>query len=184
MHHLRILHDITRGQRPYCTYCNRLGHIRDRCYQSSEPPPLEFQPSPPRQGVTLTPDEYEKFLRLTHAAKSAFVVSLTLPNLLLLHRPVMPLPILHTLLVYGFSISVHLIIFLVLMISSSPLSMITLANETLTMAKEINSTRPLPFLPLASILYVPDSPFNLISISKLIHDLNCSITFSHSSVTL
>ena len=22
-----------RGQRPHCTYCNRLGHTRDRCYQ-------------------------------------------------------------------------------------------------------------------------------------------------------
>ena len=42
----------------------------------------------------------------------------------------------------------------------------------------------LPSLPLTSVPYVIDSPFNLISINKLIHDLNCSITFSHSSVTL
>ena len=42
----------------------------------------------------------------------------------------------------------------------------------------------LPSLPLTYVLYVPNSPFNLISISKLIHDLNCSITFSHSSITL
>ena len=66
----------------------------------------------------------------------------------------------------------------------SPLPMITLANGTQTMAKGIESACPLPSLPLTSVLYVPDSPFNLISISKLIHDLNCSITFSHSSVTL
>ena len=45
-------------------------------------------------------------------------------------------------------------------------------------------------MPVPSHLYlllmfsVPNSPFNLISISKLIHDLNCSFTFSHSSVTL
>ena len=42
---------------------------------------------------------------------------------------------------------------------------------------------PLPSLPLASVLYVLDFPFNLISISKLIHDLNCLITFSHSSMS-
>ena len=39
-------------------------------------------------------------------------------------------------------------------------------------------------LPLTFVLYVLDSPFNLIYVSKLIHDLNCSITFSHSSITL
>ena len=40
------------------------------------------------------------------------------------------------------------------------------------------------FRTLTSVLYVPDSPFNLISISKLTHDLNCLITFSDNSVTL
>ena len=65
-----------------------------------------------------------------------------------------------------------------------PLPKITLANGTQTMAKGIESVCPLPSLPLNFVLYVSDSPFNLISISKLIHDLNCSITFSHSSITL
>ena len=37
-----------RGQRPHCTYCNKLGHTRDRCYQlhddnGTAPPP----PPPP-----------------------------------------------------------------------------------------------------------------------------------------
>ena len=55
--------------------------------------------------------------------------------------------------------------------------MITLANGTQTMAN-------LSSLPLTTILYVPDSPFNIISVNKLICDLNCSITFSDSSITL
>ena len=42
------------------------------------------------------------------------------------------------------------------------------------------SSFPTPYF----ILYVPDSPFNLISISKLTRDLNCLITFSDHSVTL
>ena len=42
----------------------------------------------------------------------------------------------------------------------------------------------LPSIPRTSVLYVLDSPFNLISINKLTHDLNCLITFSHISVTL
>ena len=52
------------------------------------------------------------------------------------------------------------------------------------MAKGIGSACPLSSLPLTFVLYVPDSPFNIISVSKLIHDLNYSITFSHSSITL
>ena len=42
----------------------------------------------------------------------------------------------------------------------------------------------LPSLPLISVLYVLDFPFNLISISKVTHDLHCVLTFSHNSVTL
>ena len=62
--------------------------------------------------------------------------------------------------------------------------MITLANKSQTMAKGIGSACPLPSTPLTSIIYVPDSPFNLISINKLTRDLNCLITFSNNSVTL
>ena len=67
---------------------------------------------------------------------------------------------------------------------TSPLPMVTLTNGSQTIAKGIGSTCPLPSLPLTSIIYVPDSPFNLISISKLTRDLNCLITFSDHSVTL
>ena len=62
--------------------------------------------------------------------------------------------------------------------------MITLVNGTQTLAKGIGSACPLPSLPLTFVLYVPNSPFNIIYVSKLIHGFNCSITFSHSSVTL
>ena len=62
--------------------------------------------------------------------------------------------------------------------------MITLANGSQTMAKGIGLASPLPFIPLTSVLYVPDSPFNLFSISKLTRDLNCLITFSDNSITL
>ena len=89
-----------------------------------------------------------------------------LPPLLLLPRPVMPLPILHTLLVHGFSIPVHLIICMVIRISS--LLLLSLH----------------PYLRLLWLMGLNHGQRNLISISKLINDLNCSITFSHSYVTL
>ena len=114
-----------------------------------------------------------------------------LPSLLLLPKQVMSLRILHTLplLVHESSILVHLIISLVIRISSfltitSPSPMISLANGTQTMAKGFGLACPFPFLPLNYVLYGLDSPFNLISICKLIRDLHCSITFFNSSVTL
>ena len=60
---------------------------------------------------------------------------------------------------------------------TSPLPMITLANGSQTMAKGIGSAYPLLSVFLTSVLYVHDSPFNLIYISKLTWDLNFLITF-------
>ena len=52
------------------------------------------------------------------------------------------------------------------------------------MAKGIGLAHPLPSLPLTSVLYTPECPFNLISISKITRTLNCSIIFSDKFVTL
>ena len=128
------------------------------------------------------PGEYEEFLHLTHATKSAsiaFVAQTGNVSVYLAHS-LGPW-------ILNSGTSDHLFVNKDLFSSltiTSPLPKITLANRTQTMAKGIRSTCPLPSLPLTSILYVSKSLFNLISISKLIHDLNCSITFSHSSVTL
>ena len=72
-----------RGQRPQCTYCHRLGHTHDRCYQLHGRPPCTAhlaqssdhsacsssvsRSSSTPQGVILTPSEYEEYLRLTQA---------------------------------------------------------------------------------------------------------------------
>ena len=76
-----------RGQRPHCTYCNKLGHTRDRCYQLHGRPPRTAHmaqssdpqsPQPPSsstsQGIFLTDSEYDDYLRY-QATKSAFVAS-------------------------------------------------------------------------------------------------------------
>ena len=62
--------------------------------------------------------------------------------------------------------------------------MVTLANESQTVAIGIDLACPFPSLLLIFVLYVSYSPFNLISISKLTRDLNCLITFSDNFVTL
>ncbi|RVW28752.1 Retrovirus-related Pol polyprotein from transposon RE1 [Vitis vinifera] len=76
-----------RGQRPHCTYCNKLGHTRDRCYQlHGRPPRIAHMaqssnpqlPQPPSsstsQGISLTDSKYDDYLRY-QATKSAFVTS-------------------------------------------------------------------------------------------------------------
>nr|CAN62254.1 hypothetical protein VITISV_023170 [Vitis vinifera] len=76
-----------RGQRPHCTYCNKLGHTRDRCYQlhgrlprtthvaqSSDPQSPQPPSSSTSQGISLTDSEYDDYLRY-QATKSAFVDS-------------------------------------------------------------------------------------------------------------
>ena len=61
-------------------------------------------------------------------------------------------------------------------------STITLANGSQTMIKGIGESKPLSSLPLVSILYAPECPFNLMSISKLSKQINCRVIFDPDSV--
>ena len=187
-----------RGQRPQCTNCHRLGHTRDRCYQLHGRPPriahlaqssdhsacsssVSGSSSTP-QGVILTPSEYVEYLRHTQATKSSSIASVAQNGNVSTCLTHSSAPwILDT----GASdhISGNKDLFSSLNFQS-PLPTITLANGSQTIAKGIGSVCPLPSLPLTSILYVPNFPFNLISISKLTRDLHCVLTVSHNSVTL
>ena len=187
-----------RGQRPQCTYCHKLGHTRDRCYQLHGRPPRTAhlvqsfdhstssssvsRSSHTPQGVILTPNEYEEYLRLTQAAKSSFIASVAKAGNVSVCFTHSSTPwILDTRASNHISGNKD---FFSSLTFSSPLLTITLANGSQTIAKGIGSTCPLPSLPLKSILYVPDFSFNLISISKLTRDLHCVLTFSHNSITL
>ena len=134
------------------------------------------------QGVILTPGEYEKYFRLTQAARSSSIASgahIGNVSACLTHSSA---PwILDTRASDHISGNKDLFSSLTF---SSPLPTITLANGSQTIAKGIYSVCPLPSLPLTFMLYVPNFPFNLISISKLTRDFHCVLTFSHNSVTL
>ena len=187
-----------RGQRPQCTYCHRLRHTWDRCYQLHGRPPrtahlaqssdhlacsssVSVSSSTP-QGVILTPSVYEDYLRLTQAAKSSSIASVaqTGNGSACLTHSFAPW-ILDTGASDHISGNKHLFSSLIFL---SPLPIITLANGFQTIAKGIGSICPLPSLPLTSVLYVPNFLFNLISISKLTRDLHYVLTFSYNYVTL
>ncbi|KAJ9680065.1 hypothetical protein PVL29_019370 [Vitis rotundifolia] len=174
-----------RGQRPHCTYCNKLGHTRDRCYQLHGQPPRtahvaqSFDPQPPQppssstsQGISLTDSEYDQ------ATKSASVTSVAQTgnaSACLTHTSSLGPLILDS------STSDHISgnkDLLSSIATTSALPTVTLANGSQTVAKGIGLAHPLPSLPLTSVLYTPECSFNLISISKINRTLNCSITFS------
>ena len=135
-------------------------------------------------GVILTPNEYKKYLHITHAAKSAsisFVAQTDNTYACLSHSSSLGQWILDS----GASdhLSGNKDLFSSLTITS-PLPMIILANGSQTIAKGISSACHLSSLPLTFVLYVHNYPFNLNSISMLTCNLNYLITLSDNSITL
>ncbi|RVW76715.1 hypothetical protein CK203_047594 [Vitis vinifera] len=168
-----------RGQRPHCTYCNKLGHTRDRCYQLHGRPPRTAHmaqssdsplPQPPSSSASQT--------------SQASIASIAQPgnaSACLTHTSSLGPWILDS----GASdhLSGNKDLFSSIT-TTSDLPTVTLANGSQTVAKGIGLALPLPSLPLTSVLYTPECPFNLISISKITRTINCSITFSDKFVTL
>ncbi|WP_438802665.1 hypothetical protein [Heyndrickxia coagulans] len=60
---------------------------------------------------------------------------------------------------------------------TSSKSIITLADGSKSRALGSGTVSPTSCLPLSSILHVPNLSFNLLSVSKFAHDLNCSVSF-------
>ena len=152
-----------------CTYCNKLGHTRDRCYQLHGRPPRTAHvaqssdsdsqpPQTPRsstsQGIPPTDNEYDDYHRY-QAAKSTSVASVAQTgnaSACLTHTSSLGPWILES----GASnqISGNKDIFSSLT-TTSTLPTVTLANGSQTMAKGIGLAHPLPSLPLTSVLYTP-----------------------------
>ncbi|RVW31623.1 Retrovirus-related Pol polyprotein from transposon RE1 [Vitis vinifera] len=151
-----------KGQCPHCTYCNKLGHTRDRCYQlhgrpprtahvaqSSDPQSPQPLNSSTSQGISLTDSEYDDYL-LYQASKSAsvaFVAETGNASACLTHTSSLGPWILDS----GASdhISSNKDLFSSIT-TTSVLPTVTLANGSQTMAKGFGFAHPLPSLPLHS----------------------------------
>ncbi|XP_058781179.1 uncharacterized protein LOC131655309 [Vicia villosa] len=68
--------------------------------------------------------------------------------------------------------------------TSGVLPTITSANGSQTQSEGIGTVQILPSLSVTSALYVPNYPFNLLSISRLTRSLDCIVTFTNSNVIL
>lgn len=58
----------------------------------------------------------------------------------------------------------------------------TVANGSRIVVKGIGDEQLLPSISLNLVLFAPECPFNLISVSKLTKHLNCSVTFLADSI--
>ncbi|RVW54465.1 Retrovirus-related Pol polyprotein from transposon TNT 1-94 [Vitis vinifera] len=168
-----------RGQRPHCTYCNKLGHTRDRCYQLHGRPPRTAHMA--QSSDSPLPQPPSSSASQTSQASIASVAQPGNASACLTHTSSLGPWILDS----GASdhLSGNKDLFSSIT-TTSDLPTVTLANGSQTVAKGICLALPLPSLPLTSVLYTPECPFNLISISKITRTLNCSITFSDKFVTL
>ena len=138
------------------------------------------------QGIPPTDSEYDAYLRY-QAAKSASVASVASvaqtgnASVCLTHTSSLGPWILDS----GASDHIYDNKDLFSSLTTTPtLPTVTLANGSQTVAKGIGFAHPLHSLPLTYVLYTPECPFNLISINKITHTLNCSIIFSDKFVTL
>ena len=68
--------------------------------------------------------------------------------------------------------------------STNPLPSVTLADGFRVSSHGVGTVKLFPSLTIDNVLYVPGSPFNLLSISRLTRSLDCVVSFTHNSVCL
>ncbi|KAJ9547160.1 hypothetical protein OSB04_019703 [Centaurea solstitialis] len=154
------------GKRPSCKFCHRLGHTEDKCRKKhgrrAAPPTSStvgsVHTATSTQTINVPVSDYEAFLKFQATqhcgTPSAFATQ-------------------------GQTISpwIDLPIISVLPCSDS-LTLITVADGNKTTVHGIGKAQPISTLSLDSILYVPKSPFNLLSINLVTKTHSCSVTFT------
>lgn len=176
-----------------CDHCHRQGHTIDRCWKLHGKPPRsanvaqtpQLEPTESADKPRPTPAAYEDFVKwfeghqnsgatasVAHTGKSIACVS---------QSPSLGPWVLDS----GASdhISGNRSLFSSLS-TSGYLPTITSANGSHTQSHGIGTTHPLPTLTVDSVLYVPNCPFNLLSINRLTQSHDLIITFTKNSVTL
>ncbi|KAF3643657.1 putative DDB1- and CUL4-associated factor 4-like [Capsicum annuum] len=160
--------------RSKCNYCHKVGHTQDICHslQKNYCPPPSYDP--------IAVKEYNEFLR------NRAIPSIVQPDASVAGNLFAWVSQSSTL---GSSVvdsvaSDHISGNKSLLsdnVYSQSLPAITLANGIQTQPKGVGQAKPLSSVPLDSVFYVPDCPFNLAAVSRLTHALNCKITFFDDS---
>jgi len=169
--------------RPQCTYCKRMGRTQENCYSLHGFPGKTTNISKAESSETkFSEEEYQEYLKLksSNLAQSSTTPSLStacISQSTESHNP--------WIIDSGASdhISGNISLF-------SPLSFpktshfITLANGSKVASQGIGQVSLSPSLDLKFVLFVPECPFSLISLSQLTKSLNCSVTFDANSFVI
>jgi len=155
---------------PQCTYCKRMGHTQENCYTLHG-----FL-------AKFTEDEYQEYLRLksNNLAQSSQAPSTSTACISQSMEG-------HNSWVIDSGASDHISgnTSLFSTISFQKKShFITFANSSKTSSKGAGQAILSPSLNLKLVLFVPNCPFNLISLSQLTKTLNCSVTFDNKSFVI
>jgi len=68
--------------------------------------------------------------------------------------------------------------------STNPLPSVTLADGSRVSSHGVGTVKLFPSLSIDNVPYVPRSPFNLLSISRLTRSLDCVVSFTNNFVCL
>lgn len=146
---------------PWCTHCNKWGHIRDKYFKLHGRPPWAnvAHNTASTKSVTSTGSNYDEYVayQATKQSSSSPIASIAHPGTFL--GP--------WVLDSGASrhLSGNLNMFSTFHMSHS-LPSVILADGSKALAKIVGNAQPLPCVPLTSVLYVPYYPFNLVSVRQ------------------
>ncbi|KAJ9550546.1 hypothetical protein OSB04_014591 [Centaurea solstitialis] len=171
------------GKRPSCEFCHRLGHTEDKCWKKhgrpAAPPTSStvgsVHAATSTQTINIPVSDYEAFLKFQATqycgTPSAFATQ---------GQTISPW-------IVDFGATDHLCgnkhLFSQLSCSDS-LPPITVADGNKTTVHGIGKAQPISTLSLDSVLYVPKSPFSLLSVSRVTKTHSCSVTFTPDHVFL
>ena len=194
--HASVAAAVVRGGRPAkgnrkCNFCGRSGHIEEKCWKKHGKPPnfpggtahVSSNTVPPAltSGFTLTKEEYEKFLQLSTGASANLASSPGNQATSLLSSASSSLWVVDS------GASQHMTGMRHLLHSIDahiPQSTVTLADGSVRKVLASGSIPLTTDIDLTSVHYVPDFPFNLLSVAKLVDTLKCVVTFGPTSFVL
>ncbi|WVY93382.1 hypothetical protein V8G54_032470 [Vigna mungo] len=182
--------------RPKCDHCGKPGHRIDRCYAfhgrpprsvamaNSDPPPRPAD-HPTSSNTVDNPAVFNEFLRWYEDRQQSS--STTSASVARTGTPFVGLT--HSLgsWVIDSGATDHITGNKSLFSSLScpdNLPSVTMADGSRVSSHGIGTVHIFPSISIDHVLYVPGSPFNLLSVSRLTHSLNCVISFTKDSVCL
>lgn len=179
--------------RPKCDHCHNLGHTIDRCWKlhgrpprtvnAAQTPPVETSENTTKAKPTSS--DYEEFLQWFENRQNSGSVASSAHTGKSFACASQSSSLGPWALDTGASDHITGNKALLSSISTSGyLPTLTSASGTKTQARGIGTAQLLPSLSIDNVLYVPECPFNLISVKRLTESLDCAVTFTKKHVSL